>query len=292
MSRVNLPLKILWKSALIAVAISISGAPASATVRAVASSFAPGTIYDINLDTGVLSNARNTGLNNLAGIAYSPDGILYGLTTVNGTPTGNSLYRINLATGASTLVGRTGLTDIAEGDLCFSPSGVLYGLANGQGGGPNKPQLFTINTTTGQATVVGPIKPDGSNLRDPSAAAFTPDGRFFIIDDYNSEFLEVNPSTALIMYGRPMPFVGITGGLIFDATTGLFFAADGKGSSGGLSTYNLSTGQYVEIRRFSPSLAGLTIIPEPQATILCATATTAAARRTRQRRLESRQIHR
>jgi hypothetical protein len=252
------------KSALVAISVAISATPASAAVRAVANSFADGVLYDINLDTGAISNPRNTGLHNLAGIAYSPDNVLYGLTAVDGTPSTNSLYRINLATGASTLVGATGLTDIFEGDLFFSPSGVLYGLANGQGGGPNKPQMFTLNTATGQATAIGPLKPDGAlRLRDPSAGTFTPDGRLFVIDDYNFELLEVDPATARITLGRPMNFVGITGGMVFDPGSGLLYAVDGTGYSGGLSTFDLSTGQYTEVQRFSPSLAGMTIIPEP-----------------------------
>lgn len=72
-------------------------------------------------------------------LAANANGDLYGVTV---GPTTADLYKINPAAGA-TFVGNLGRLTTAG--LDFSPSGVLYGASA---------SLFTINTTTGQATVV------------------------------------------------------------------------------------------------------------------------------------------
>jgi hypothetical protein len=82
------------------------------------------------------------------GIAFSLGGTLYGLSQ---SPTGTaqpSLYTIDTTTGATTLIGSTGLTGVNVGGLAVDPNtGVLYAGINGS--------LYTINTTTGAATLVG-----------------------------------------------------------------------------------------------------------------------------------------
>jgi hypothetical protein len=65
-----------------------------------------------------------------------------------------SLYTINPATGAATLVGPIGFDQV--GALDFSPSsGVLYGT--GLRPSDNAPVLLTINTTTGAGTLVSTL---------------------------------------------------------------------------------------------------------------------------------------
>jgi hypothetical protein len=59
----------------------------------------------------------------------------------------NSLYTINTTTGAATLVGVHGITDMFA-LAYYAPTNTLY--ANG-----NLNTLYTLNTTTGAATVVG-----------------------------------------------------------------------------------------------------------------------------------------
>jgi hypothetical protein len=82
------------------------------------------------------------------GIAFGLDGTLYGLSQ---SPAGTAqpfLYTINTTTGATTLVGSTGLTGNSAGGLAVDPNtGVLYAAVN--------TSLYTINTTTGAATLVG-----------------------------------------------------------------------------------------------------------------------------------------
>ena len=59
-----------------------------------------------------------------------------------GTDVNSSLYRIDLSSGAATLIGDTGFERL--GGLAASPAGVLYGYTPGA--------LYTIDTTSGAAT--------------------------------------------------------------------------------------------------------------------------------------------
>src|SRR5262245_29836790 len=105
--------------------------------------FISGVLYDVDTSTGAATNPRGGGIGHVAGIAFRSDGTLFGLTAFGGSPA-NSLVTIDPTTGASTLVGPTGLTGIVEGDITFSPTtGILYGLSTSPGFG-----LFTINTAT------------------------------------------------------------------------------------------------------------------------------------------------
>jgi hypothetical protein len=73
-------------------------------------------------------------------IAFSPTGTLYG---VSGT---GNLYSIDPTTAVPTLIGSLGGPDVNS--LVSSSAGVLYGANS---------DLYTINTTTGAETEVGPI---------------------------------------------------------------------------------------------------------------------------------------
>jgi hypothetical protein len=79
------------------------------------------------------------------GIAFAPDGTLYGLEA-SATP---SLYTINTTTAATTLVGSTGITNTGYG-LAFATNGTLYAMDGTSG-------LFSLSPTNGAATLIGPI---------------------------------------------------------------------------------------------------------------------------------------
>ena len=83
------------------------------------------------------------------GLAYDRDrGILIGTTSPNSANPG-SVYEIDPATGAATLLGAHSV-DQAIIDLSFSNDGVLWGWAE-----PSQDRLVTIDLTTGAATAVG-----------------------------------------------------------------------------------------------------------------------------------------
>lgn len=99
-------------------------------------------LYRFDTSTATNSFIGNMGVGFSWGFAFSPSGTLYGITIDNG-----NLYTINTSTAALTLIGSTGVRSEA---LTFNLAGnVLY--AN------NGIQLFAINPTNGNATLLGSL---------------------------------------------------------------------------------------------------------------------------------------
>jgi len=89
------------------------------------------------------------GFSAVYGDAFSSSGTLY--VTVNAS----TLATVNLSTGAATPVGvSTGLSDLMS--LEFAPNGTLYAASWANN------NLYTLNTTTGAATLVGSLGVPGS----------------------------------------------------------------------------------------------------------------------------------
>ena len=113
----------------------------------------------------------------------------------------DQLYRIDLGTGQATVVGPLGFIDV-EG-LAFSPSGVLYGVADAGRVPPNNDQtdfLLQINTATGAATAVGQLAGlaglgTGTFGELDYGLAFTCDGNLWLASDTTSQLWEVDPAT-------------------------------------------------------------------------------------------------
>jgi hypothetical protein len=107
--------------------------------------FANFDLYTVNLTTGAASSVGNVGSDYL-GLACSPGGVLY---TYNGW-----IHTINKSTGATTAVGNTfiGTTGYNYPNLEFDiTNNVLY-LSGAFDSGNN---LYTVNISTGEATLVG-----------------------------------------------------------------------------------------------------------------------------------------
>jgi hypothetical protein len=134
-------------------------------------------------------------------------------------------------TGASTLVGSTGLAPTIEGDLGFDPtSGVLYGLYDSLGGS----QMFTLNTTTGAATVIGSVAGD-----DPSGLAFDNSGQLWVINSnvnttHIPTLLKVDKANGNVLSTQSSGVnVGSNQAVLgadFDPTTNLLYFAMSNGS--------------------------------------------------------------
>lgn len=131
-----------------------------------------GAIVTINQTTGVgtlVGNPSPPG--GISGIDFGTGGLLFG-TTVTSSGASN-LLTIDPVTGA--LINNIGSIGISIGDLAFDrTSGVLYGIrsnADSQGLGGN---LYTINTATGAATLVGDTGAGAGG-----GIAFTNDGRLY-----------------------------------------------------------------------------------------------------------------
>lgn len=109
-----------------------------------------GTLYTVDLTSGALTVIGTmTGMTipiwleiDNAGIAYSAD------------MNSDKLYKINLTTGATTEVGDLGVNISFAQDADFNTSNNVLYMAGYLGSGVSN--IYTVNTTTGSATVVGP----------------------------------------------------------------------------------------------------------------------------------------
>ncbi len=125
---------------------------------------AAGQLYQLDPATGAV--IQSVGLLNdvsgnnypITGLAFHPTtGVLYGSTGNSNDLTAALLVTINPATAAVTFVGAFNAGPVngdgkpsTMADIGFDSAGTLYGV--GSIGGP---QLYSINTSTGQATVIG-----------------------------------------------------------------------------------------------------------------------------------------
>jgi hypothetical protein len=109
------------------------------------------SLMKLDLDTNTLTNIGSLG------VEYEFGDLAWDRTTqtlfmVDGRTTANNkaLYKVNITTGAATLVGSHGQTDMFA--LGFDPTnGKLFGAVKGT----VAPTLFLLNTTTGAAAPIG-----------------------------------------------------------------------------------------------------------------------------------------
>lgn len=246
-----------------------------------------GGLVTVNESTGVVTLVgQPTGVSRLGGLAFAPGGVLYG-STINGNnsypPTGpaaqtSDLVQINPSNGALiTDIGtiKANGTPLEMADLADQPgTGVLFGITAGSN--TNAPGLlYTINTKTGAATLVG----GPGDFFD--AIAFAPNGTLYLLSaDLDQTGTPVNPalktlnpltgatlSTLPIAFSAPFAPFGAFG---IDPTTGVLWA--GNGDVGGLYTINPTTGAETLVANTTPNFFGdidFEVVPEPVASGLC-----------------------
>lgn len=261
--------------------ISISQGNAQVLYGATASG-QPGTLFTLNPATGAMISTIGP-LNDassvnypITGLAFHPvTGVLYGSTGNSVAATAAKLVTINPTTGLVTVVGSFNAGPVSGGgtpatmaDIAFDAAGNLYGV--GSIGGP---QIYSINTSTAQATVIGTtgitsttggglaISSGGTFFGTPTAARFgtynSTTGAFtnitapFLPGGGSYAALEFNGSTLYgLNSGSPISGVNPTHLVTFDQTTG---AVTDLGSSV----------NFLDAIAFSP-----TPIPEPGSMLL------------------------
>ena len=178
----------------------------------------------------------------ITGLALDPaSGVLFG-TTMQNAGDFSSLVRIDPATGA--LLGTVGvITDgpapMSIGDLAIHPvTGTLYGIRSNGDGANLGGRLYTINKSTGAATLVG-----NANSGSGGGIAFAPDGTLYQTA-HNApggsfSLNRLNPANAARLSSVPLQFY--FDGLAVRPSDGALFAATG-GSGDQIFTINPATG--------------------------------------------------
>ncbi len=247
------------------------------TLYAATSAGGPGELYIIDQatggvvqDVGPLNDALSTNYP-ITGLAFSPiTGALYGSTGNSGSVPGR-LVAINPATALVTDIGpfnagpvNTGGTPATMADISFDSAGNLYGV--GSIGGP---QIYSIDTLTGQATVIG-----STGLTSTSGGGFAiSPGSVFYGTPTSSRFGTYNSTTGAFtnIVNPTKPVGGAYAAMSFDGGT-LYGLDLGPGSAGlitELVTFDLATGGITDI---GPSVVALDAIafqvPEPSTLLL------------------------
>ena len=90
------------------------------------------------------------------GMAFDNDkNILYATGPTNATSDVQRLYTVNVTTGASNLIGSTGIDSLLIGLEYDEDTDTLYMLADLDNGKPGFSNLYSLNITTGAATLIG-----------------------------------------------------------------------------------------------------------------------------------------
>lgn len=167
---------IFFSAALFLCAIGQSGAsPVLYASTGGPNSAGGGRIYVIDPIAATVMLVGNTGLGRVGGLALAPNGTLYAASGGSGNP--GTLYTVNRATGAATLVGPiSGIP--AVGALAFSAGGTLYGGGwNGSIPPSGSGRLVTIDPATG--AVLTDVDQSGSGNAFTPGLAFSPTGELF-----------------------------------------------------------------------------------------------------------------
>ena len=135
-------------------------------VTANEASNAPHHLITINKTTGGGTDVGDLG-RVVNDITFTPDGTLYGFSR-----SGSVLVTIDKASGASTVVGPSGLGGSSGNGLASNAAGVLYLAPEGDNG-----DLYTVDRSTGAATSVATM--DGTTGDGIAALAFDAAGTLF-----------------------------------------------------------------------------------------------------------------
>jgi hypothetical protein len=197
-----------------------------------------GNLYTTDSATAATTLIGNTGIIPFD-IAFSPSGQLYGVDQ------GSALYKINATTAASTLVGNT---NAFINGLDFRSNGVLYGSG--------EDNLYTIDTSTGVATLVGS---NGGLYQSAGDIAFAPDDSLYMTTDSN-QLVKLNTATGAATLVGAIGFFNVYG-IDFIGNT-LYGITDG----GQLLTVDTTTGagSLVTAATTGFSCGGSSVNPVPE----------------------------
>lgn len=148
-------------------------------------------------------------------LAVGPDGSYYGMTT-GAQPV---LMRIDPGDFSGQVVGSSGLSFAFEGGLAISPTGQAFGVNAGSSAAA---ELFSVDLTTGAATVIGVM-----GAHDFNAVAWRSDGMLLGADRVTASLYTIDPATAQTNLLTTLPLapgslggMTIVGGTAYASLTG------------------------------------------------------------------------
>jgi aminopeptidase N len=153
-----------------------------------------GAVMSVNMKTGALTQIGTNGSSQrVAGLAINPvNGSLW-MSLRNTSGAVDNIYKVNRATGLSTLVGSAGI-GTAISDIVFDKNGTLYGIG---GNGATVNSLLRIDTLSGTATVIGSM-----GKADIQALAIDPDMPAGVDHDKPAAI----PAALVLQQNFPNPF--------------------------------------------------------------------------------------
>jgi len=166
----------------------------------------------INKQTGLADQfgVKVSGLAVMA-MAFGPNGTLYAVGDCNpdanfectpGPPDYNSLYKVNVKTGAFTRIGSTGAAQLFM-DLTFDSHGTMLGVTTTVNPSGTPAILYRIDPATGTATKLVDLV--GSNL--VMGLAFGRDGKLYATDNFpNSGLYRIDTKTGFETAIAALPF--------------------------------------------------------------------------------------
>lgn len=270
-------LLILRASLVVAVVASAFSGTAFASPVSLIGGTPDGVIYDVDPMTGLAANPRDTGIDDLRGLAFTVSGTLYGWAGDGSTPP-RTLYEIDSTDGAAASLVPTRWVGF---DFEVAPdSGLLYAsLTCGLG---SACALFTFDPVSFVSRTVGDIAILGASI------AVRSDGAVFALgsltrDGLVNAIIEVNPLTAMTIQRWDLPFlVGRTGTTFLPDGT-LLFVDGGPNGTGNLRGFDPTTGDFWMIGNsgISSGLTALAFVPVPATLVLLVVGalTTLCARR-------------
>jgi len=241
--------------------------------------YTSGELYRVNENTAEIGLVGNTGIANLGGLEFSPEGVLYADTV----GTDAALYRINPNTAEATRIGALNAGFIFEGGIAFG-NGNAYTVNLGTS---TTASLMTLDLNTGQATAVGEM-----GLADINGLSWRArDSKLIGLDREGSRLVVINPLTAELSTLKLLTIpVGSVGGMTVYNGKGYFSTSGPKSTvtgSNSLYSFDLETGDYTLVGSYpatmTDGIGGLAAVPEPGTLIALGAGLSALATRRRRR---------
>ena len=175
--------------------------------------------------------------------ARADDGLLYG-TTIGGSTRGGVVYRIDPATGDTTILGDipaplAGALRVSNSPLVPGPDGLLYGTSSSSTATAFENRVVRVDPATGAATVAvwtgGSLPPQFSAFVTYSALVRTPGGLLYGLryESAGTRVFRFDPQTNTVTDVASSPLTEVSG---------LFAAADGQLYVGTVRPFLISIG--------------------------------------------------